>query len=697
MADFKALIHNAGRASQIGDSDDLLTGSGLKNASGNLTITPAGTDIVLAAGKTLSAAAGAGAVDFSNMTGGFTTSTGAVTVGPGTTTMSGTTTFTAAGTALTVNNNAAITGTLTNTGQINANGGIGRSSAGALSIGEDANTTSVDISKVGALTTIKGNFQVDGTEVIVGGTTFNADVTFGDANTDTVTFRSKVQGHGDNSGDIVPVADNTTGLGSSSLRFADLNATSVIARADATDTLKATLTASGLQSTVTGSDFAIDITQNAVDTAGRAVTITGGAGGDASASAGGAGGAVTLAGAVGGDGTGALAAGAGGATSLTGGAAGADGGGGGANGGAVTIDGGAASGAGTAGAVSIGGTTASSVAIGRSGITTTVTGALTQQTGQVTLNGNVDATAGLDVSGAALTIDNQAITQTTGGQVTFAGNVDANGGLDVTGNLSQGTGTVSLTANGASSFTTSSGALTITAAAASTWSTAAGALTLNGTGGMNLQTAGSTRLAVADAALTVQAGVTLATTGTGNINLPNNASARFQVEGSAVGATVTAANLDTLTDGSNADALHVHSSGTADNIAIAATSGEALAAGAPVIIDDASGSPKVFNSDADGAGELADCLGLAAAAAAGADESVNVNVNGEQSVADAIFDSLPGTSDVGKRVYLSANVGKLTLTAPTAAGTTALRVGFITSGGTGAVKVAIDVGEGIVN
>ena len=52
---------------------------------------------------------------------------------------------------------------------------------------------------------------------------------------------------------------------------------------------------------------------------------------------------------------------------------------------------------------------------------------------KVSMAGAVDATNGLTVSGAALTITNQDITQATGGQVTFAGNVDANGGLDVTG------------------------------------------------------------------------------------------------------------------------------------------------------------------------------------------------------------------------------------------------------------------------
>ena len=81
------------------------------------------------------------------------------------------------------------------------------------------------------------------------------------------------------------------------------------------------------------------------------------------------------------------------------------------------------------------------------------------------VTGNVDANAGLDVSGGALTIANQAITQTTGGQVTFAGNVDANGGLDVTGAFTQGTGAFTATANAASQLATTVGNLTLGAAA----------------------------------------------------------------------------------------------------------------------------------------------------------------------------------------------------------------------------------------
>lgn len=52
-------------------------------------------------------------------------------------------------------------------------------------------------------------------------------------------------------------------------------------------------------------------------------------------------------------------------------------------------------------------------------------------TGQITLAGNVNATGGLDVTGAALTVASQAITQTGSGQVDFVGNVDASAGVDI--------------------------------------------------------------------------------------------------------------------------------------------------------------------------------------------------------------------------------------------------------------------------
>jgi hypothetical protein len=68
--------------------------------------------------------------------------------------------------------------------------------------------------------------------------------------------------------------------------------------------------------------------------------------------------------------------------------------------------------------------------------------------------------------------------------------------LTIQGNTTQSNGTVSLTANGASSFTTSAGALTITSAAAANWTTAAGDLGIYAGGNLNLGNSGSATISV---------------------------------------------------------------------------------------------------------------------------------------------------------------------------------------------------------
>jgi hypothetical protein len=82
------------------------------NSVAVMSIDAAGAGLLFAANKGVTATAGTGAFDFSGGSGIFKTSTGAATIGPGAVTVSGAATFTAAGTALTVNNNATITGTL---------------------------------------------------------------------------------------------------------------------------------------------------------------------------------------------------------------------------------------------------------------------------------------------------------------------------------------------------------------------------------------------------------------------------------------------------------------------------------------------------------------------------------------------------------------------------------------------------------
>ena len=109
---------------------------------------------------------------------------------------------------------------------------------------------------------------------------------------------------------------------------------------------------------------------------GGVLTVQAGAGGAAAAGAGaaGAGSAFNLTGSSGGAGTATGTAGAGGNVAIAGGAAGVNGGAGGANGGNASLDAGAGSGAGTNGTLTVGGTNALSVAVGRSGVTTTING-----------------------------------------------------------------------------------------------------------------------------------------------------------------------------------------------------------------------------------------------------------------------------------------------------------------------------------
>ena len=90
-----------------GSTGTFLTSTGI-NTIGGAT--------VFAANKGVTVTAGTSAFDFSGGSGIFKTSTGLVTVGPGAVTVSGATTFSAAGTALTVTNNALISGNLTVSG-----------------------------------------------------------------------------------------------------------------------------------------------------------------------------------------------------------------------------------------------------------------------------------------------------------------------------------------------------------------------------------------------------------------------------------------------------------------------------------------------------------------------------------------------------------------------------------------------------
>lgn len=185
MANFRPYVNKLGTTTQLQDADTLIVGTGVTTNAGALTLDSAVSSLVLAAALAVTALAGV-TFDLSGSAGPFTTTTGPVTIGPGVTTMSGVTTFTAPGTALTVNNNAVVTGLTTATGGVQT-GALGVDATGAIALAlGTVNASAVNISKAGALTTVLGNLEVannlkvNGTELVVGTTTFDGAVQFGD-------------------------------------------------------------------------------------------------------------------------------------------------------------------------------------------------------------------------------------------------------------------------------------------------------------------------------------------------------------------------------------------------------------------------------------------------------------------------------------------------------------------------------------
>jgi hypothetical protein len=238
------------------------------------------------------------------------------------------------------------------------------------------------------------------------------------------------------------------------------------------------------------------------------------------------------------------------------------------------------------------------------------------------------------------------------------------GALTVSSSLAQSGGGFSLAGgSSASSVTATGAALTLTAGAASTWSTTSGALALAGAGGVNLQTGGpgTTRLAIADSAITVQTGVTLGATGTGNINLPNGSSVQFQIAGASVSANVTAANLSTLTGGGAADGLH-----TLASIDLTGLITTAIGNGDFCYVSSGGTTPTLSKTDSSTTTapySSARCLGA------------NIGTSGalrvQGIVSAAKLTTAGGSPSIGAPLYLAAaaddsgaGAGKLTATAP---------------------------------
>ena len=456
----------------------------------------------------------------------------------------------------------------------------------ALTIG-GTSAESIDIGRVGKLTTIKGDFEVEGTETIIGSTTFQDDVTLGNGAGDTVTF----------GGDSVVATGNPTwDFGTGQADFGgnlDANA--------------------GLD--VIGGDF----------TAGGAfdflVTSTG-----------------------------------------THSFSGAD----------MSIDEDTDFGAGA-------------TAITAAGNPTWNFG-----TGQADFGGNLDANAGLDVIGAdfsftgtagswTMAVADSALTQTGTGLVTLTGNVDATAGLDVT--------TAALTA--AAGLTVSGGAIDLDPTEAFTLDmdatkTATISLADNLADAFLVQqgsdayidvttTDNFEKIELGNASFAVDVevlGAGAVVVSNGSLDVPSGIN--FGIAGTPITtANWTAPNVDTLLNGSNADALHTHSAVTGSQLVVTGLTTTGLADGDFGYVSAANTMTK---TDAD-AEASSYCFGA------------NEGTAGSMTVGGIIdaakFTTDGGSPTNGAPVYLAlgtadtgAGAGKLTAIAPTAVGDFVAEVGI---------------------
>jgi hypothetical protein len=130
MANFRALTVQNGVSTQIQDANTLIVGAGVTTNTGALGLSGASNVVSLLAGNSLTAAAGAGALDFSAASGVFKTTTGAVTIGPGAVGLSGNLT-TGAGVSITASAGAGYL-------DFSAATGVFKTSTGAVTIGPGA-------------------------------------------------------------------------------------------------------------------------------------------------------------------------------------------------------------------------------------------------------------------------------------------------------------------------------------------------------------------------------------------------------------------------------------------------------------------------------------------------------------------------------------------------------------------------------
>lgn len=194
----------------------------------------------------------------------------------------------------------------------------------------------------------------------------------------------------------------------------------------------------------------------------------------------------------------------------------------------------------------------------------------------------------------------------------------------------------------------------------------------------NLVTIGTTNGA---ASLTLQAG-----TGGLTLNVADNTAPALAIKEGAN----TYISVDSTNTTESVSFFQFANFGAAAAAGITMTSGEALTSGNIVAIDDTSGAGRAVKADANDAGppDRKVPIGVVQNSPGGAGTTVRVaTIPG--TVVTVVFDAAPTAAQNGAPAYLSETAGNATVTAPTASGSTVFRVGVVQSGDGAATSVKI--------
>lgn len=338
---------------------------------------------------------------------------------------------------------------------------------------------------------------------------------------------------------------------------------------------------------------------------------------------------------------------------------------------------------------------ARSVNLGTGAAAQTVTVGSTNGSSSLTLD------AGTGTVNIATSASARSVNVATGGAAQAVTLGSTNGASSLT--LDAGTGTIGIgTSASARTVNIATGAAAQAVTLGST--NGASSLTLNaGSGTIGLGTSASARtvnLATGAAAQAVTLGSTnssSATTvqsGTGGLSLTTTSTGATAINLSAASGTINleladnAASALSIKEGSNSYLGFRTSDGgegavfgvfvglSSNGAGLALTSGAAIAAGDVVSVDTTNGGGRLVKADANGGGTLDSVIGIALDTVGSAGSNVRVaTVVG--SLVTVTFDSAPADGDQGKIVYLSTTAGVVTLTAPSASGSTVFRVGVL--------------------